>query len=248
MERAIVREILRDGRGGSVERECPRPDAVRQQAARVQTWTAGHLEPCLICRRDSVYLRAGRTYCATHRDELRFDTDPRPARTTRLKSEPSARSLHGLAIVFDAWSVDLGGFRERITSQAIDRTLREGEDLRALWSHDTSETIARLGAETMSVRKESKGLFVEIDPPRWADRYVESVSRGDVAGQSFGFDTFEDEWHLEDREPRRTVLDMLVREVSIVSFPAYPQTWIKAGPDSRAFRPSRAFRERLARI
>lgn len=248
MERAIVREIVRDGRGGSVERECPRPEAVRQQAARVQTWARGDFEKCFVCSRESVYLRSGRTYCATHRDELRFDIAPRPVRARECRAEPSSRSLHGLAIVFDVWSVDLGGFRERIASQAIDRTLREGQDLRALWSHDPSETLGRLNADTLGVRKERDGLFMALDPPRWADRHVESVSRRDVTGQSFGFETYEDAWHLEDREPRRTVLDMLVSEVSIVSFPAYPQTWVKAGPDSRAFRPSRAFRERVARI
>lgn len=249
IERAIIQQVIRRGDGSSTVEAYSRPQEVRAQATRVQNWLAGKFDACTVCRADAVYLRTGVAYCATHRDELRFDIDPRPGRlAATLRAEASPRELSGMAIVFDKWSVDLGGFRERIRSSAVDRTLREGTDLRALWSHEPSETIGRIQAGTLAVRKATEGLAVAIDPPRWADRHVESIERRDISGMSFAFSAIDDEWFLEDRMPRRTVLDMDVSEVSVVAFPAYPQTSIKLGPASLDFKPSRSWRERAARV
>jgi HK97 family phage prohead protease len=53
---------------------------------------------------------------------------------------------------------------------------------------------------------------------------VESIDRGDVTGMSFAFRTLEDDWYMEDGIPICEVIDMRIREVSIVSFPAYQDT------------------------
>jgi hypothetical protein len=46
-----------------------------------------------------------------------------------------------------------------------------------------------------------------------------------VTGMSFGFRVLEDDWNYEnDQLAVRTVLDMRVSEISVVSFPAYQQT------------------------
>jgi HK97 family phage prohead protease len=61
---------------------------------------------------------------------------------------------------------------------------------------------------------------------------VESVSRGDIGGMSFAFRALEDEWRIDERGmPIREVLDATLSEVSVVCFPAYPQTTISAGPE-----------------
>jgi phage head maturation protease len=41
---------------------------------------------------------------------------------------------------------------------------------------------------------------------------------------SFGFRALEDEWNYDGKTPIRTVTDMRISEVSIVTFPAYQQT------------------------
>lgn len=142
-------------------------------------------------------------------------------------SEDSAKKMNGYAIVFNALSEDLGGFREIITPEAVDRTLRESLDVRALVDHDPGKVIGRTRAGTLSLTKRSKGLYAEIeaDPGiSYAGDILRAVKRGDVTGMSFGFRVLTDEWRMENGEPIRDVLDMTISEVSIVSWPAYTQT------------------------
>jgi HK97 family phage prohead protease len=136
------------------------------------------------------------------------------------------RKIRGYALVFNMPSLDLGGFREVIKPEAVDRTLREGLDVRALVDHDSSKVLGRTRAGTLSLRKTSQGLQVEIDPPNTtaARDILESVNRGDVSGMSFAFRVLTDDWRMEDGAPMRDVLDMRISEVSVVTFPAYPDT------------------------
>jgi len=166
------------------------------------------------------------------------------------------RLIRGTPIVFHRLSLDLGGFRERILPEAVNRTLREGYDVRALVDHDSSKIIGRVKAGTLSLRKDSDGLAAKIDPPAtsYARDIVESINRGDVSGMSFGFRVLDDQWHMEDGLPVREVTDMEIREISIVSFPAYEDTDVGVALRSldafrqqaaSVWRPSMAFRERL---
>lgn len=145
----------------------------------------------------------------------------------RADASDNGRKIRGYAIRFNALSQDLGGFKEYIAPSAVDRTLNEGLDVRALVDHDTGKVIGRTRAGTLSLRKDSQGLAVIIEPDEdisYAKDIMRAVARGDVSGMSFGFRTLEDEWNYEGKIPVRTVTDMRISEVSIVSFPAYTQT------------------------
>ena len=137
-----------------------------------------------------------------------------------------AKTIKGYAIVFNRPSQKIGFFVEQIAPAAIDRTLKEGIDLRALIDHQPEEIIGRLSAGTLRVAKDEHGLRVEIDPPNCprGENIIEAIRRRDVTGMSFAFHTVQDSWNERVDPPIRTVLDMEVREVSVVSFPAYPQT------------------------
>jgi len=148
----------------------------------------------------------------------------------RVASRGVAPVIQGYAVVYNRASELLGvpAFREQIAPEAMARTLAEGVDLRALVDHNPEKPLGRLSARTLRVESDGHGLRVEIDPPQtsYGHDIVESIRRGDVTGMSFAFRTMPegDRWDLSVTPPLRTVVDMLVREVSVVTFPAYPAT------------------------
>lgn len=145
----------------------------------------------------------------------------------RAEASDNGRKIRGYGIVFNSMSVDLGGFREIIAADAVDRTLNEGLDVRALVDHDSAKVIGRTRSGTLRLRKDSRGLAVEIEPDdeiSYARDIMRAVARGDVSGMSFAFRVIEDEWNYDSKTPIRTVTDMRVSEVSIVTFPAYQTT------------------------
>jgi HK97 family phage prohead protease len=145
----------------------------------------------------------------------------------RVEADAS-RKIKGYAVVFNSLSQNLGGFREIITPEAVDRTLSEALDVRAMVDHDTGKVIGRTRSGTLELRKDKKGLRVVIDPAETtAGRDVlELVKRGDVSGMSFAFRVMPggDEWREVDGDIIREVRDMTISEVSIVAFPAYTAT------------------------
>ncbi len=165
-----------------------------------------------------------------------MDTLERRAFTEcRIEAAGSSR-LRGYAIVFNAQSQNLGGFREIIAPEAMDRTLKEAIDVRALVDHDSAKILGRYTAGTLQMNKDGKGLRVTIEPDpdiSYARDIMLAVKRGDIDGMSFAFRTVEDDWNYDDEEmPIRTVVDMRVSEVSVVTFPAYTQTDIQTAQRS----------------
>lgn len=138
-------------------------------------------------------------------------------------------TIRGVAIVFDTPSLDLGGFVEIIEPSAVDRSLREKHDIRGLVDHDAGKVIGRTKAGTLRLEKRRDGLHFEIDPPNTTTGrdILESVRRGDVTGGSFEFRVVLP--HGERFEQRagqttRVVSDMVIRDISITTYPAYEAT------------------------
>lgn len=156
--------------------------------------------------------------------------------------------IMGYAAKYNAWSVDLGGFREIIRPGAFSRAISEQQDVRALVDHDASMILGRTKSGTLRMTEDSVGLRVEIDPPDTsiARDVMQSIRRGDIDGMSFGFVTRKDEWrHNKGGEMQRELIDVDLFDVSVVTYPAYPDTsvamrslevWKKTSPDAETYR------------
>lgn len=132
----------------------------------------------------------------------------------------------GYASVFNRRSVNLGGFVEVVSPTAFNKTVKEA-DVRALFNHDPSKLLGRSSAGTLRLGVDATGLHYELDLPDTTDGRDVAVllERGDITGSSFGFRMIEDEWgETEDGFPERTLLSVALRDISPVTYPAYPDS------------------------
>jgi uncharacterized protein len=147
------------------------------------------------------------------------------------RAEGQLPTIVGYAAVFDSLSEDLGGFRERIKPGAFDTALASGRvplDVRALVDHLPYRIIGRSTAGTLRLSIDSRGLRVEIDPPNNSIGLdtVESIRRGDIAEMSFGFICLKESVLQDGDQVIRELLDCDLYDVSVVTFPAYPDTTV----------------------
>lgn len=143
----------------------------------------------------------------------------------RIADEGDGPRVTGYAAVFDQWSENLGGFREKIEPGAFAGAV--GGDVRALWNHNADYVLGRTASGTLRLSEDDHGLAFEVEPPdaQWARDALATMRRGDVNQMSFGFETVRDHWEQgEDGEAKRTLLEVRLHDVSPVTFPAYPQT------------------------
>jgi HK97 family phage prohead protease len=132
-------------------------------------------------------------------------------------------------IPYGKLSADLGGFRERITPTAFRSTLAAGKDVRALVDHASDKLLGRTSNGTLVARDTPAGLEIELSLPdtSYARDVRELVQRRDVRGLSFGFRVLSKAGHRvikEGGETIRELLDVDLREVSVVGNPAYGDT------------------------
>lgn len=147
----------------------------------------------------------------------------------RNSDDSNSRLITGYALVFNSWSVDLGGFREIIQPEAIEGVI-ERSDILALLDHDQSRgVLARStnGKGSLKLTVDEKGLRYEFEAPKTplGDEVLESIRRGDLRSSSFGFTVDEDEWEETETGVVRTIrrFDKLF-DVSAVYHPAYEET------------------------
>jgi len=145
---------------------------------------------------------------------------------TELRVDGETNGIRGYAAVFNAWSEDLGWFREEIAPGAFSRTIKNG-DVRALINHDPNLIIGRTKNDTLRLWEDDKGLAYEVDLPdtSYANDLRESIARGDITQNSFGFQAVKDEWSEDGK--RRTLREVKLYDISPVTFPAYRQTNVK---------------------
>ena len=143
--------------------------------------------------------------------------------------EDGTRRIVGHAAVFNQWSEDLGGFREQIAPGAFAEAIN-ADDVRALFNHDTNQVLGRNRSKTLTLLEDSRGLMSEIIlPDTQLARDLEALmKRGDINQMSFAFHVNKEDqtWKKAGEEPWERTITKVSRlyDVSVVTFPAYPQT------------------------
>lgn len=152
-----------------------------------------------------------------YRVSLGLEFEERSAEKPRIKGYPA---------VFNRESVDFGWFKEVIREGAFAKSLKEQPDVRALLDHNTGTIIGRTKAKNLELKEDSTGLSMVLTPIDTEDgrKAVEWVRSGVVDGMSIGFRVMEDRWSIRDGKNFREILEIRLYEVSLVAFPAYPDT------------------------
>jgi len=136
--------------------------------------------------------------------------------------------LSGYAARFDSPSVPLP-FIETIARGAFRKTLTEIPDVRLLVNHD-GLPLARTKNGTMTLIEDDIGLRFEAelaDTQEARDLHA-LIARGDVDQMSFAFRVIRQKWS-DDRKMRTlTEVSLADGDVSVVTYPAYPETMVEA--------------------
>jgi uncharacterized protein len=147
---------------------------------------------------------------------------------TRSKENEPVK-ISGYAAVFNSRTSIGNWFDEIIAPGAFDRSISaRNADIRALVNHDWNKVIGRTKAQTLVLREDEKGLYFDIELPNtsYARDLAESMERGDIDQCSFGFhvDYGKERWDYSQEPALRTLEEVELFEVSIVSLPAYEDT------------------------
>lgn len=151
--------------------------------------------------------------------------------TTRDQSEESAPVIEGYFAVFADETELCPGIFEEIAVGAFDKSLKEN-DIRGLFNHRTDLVLGRLSSGTLELKVDDHGLYGTLSinaADNEAMNVYQRVKRGDVSNCSFGFNPIQEETiNRDDGSVKFVVKEADLMEVSIVTFPAYPQTEVEA--------------------
>lgn len=143
------------------------------------------------------------------------------------RSADGATVLTGLAIPYDSWSQPIYGyFKEKFQRGAFQDQLASNPDIVCSVDHDWGKILGRTSSRTLVLLQQDDGIYVECTIPNttYARDLSESVSRKDIRGMSFTFDSIDEDWGKEDGKSYRSVKKAKLYEVCFTSNPAYLAT------------------------
>lgn len=151
------------------------------------------------------------------RRDLRF-------KSIELRESGDGSTLYGCAAPYETLSSEMWGFREKIARGAFDQSLAEN-DILALYAHEDEMVLGRTSSGTCKLRSTDVGLeyVIRLPDTTYANDLKALVKRGDISQCSFGFICREDQWDYKATPQIRTLLNVDLKEISIVANPAYPQ-------------------------
>lgn len=150
------------------------------------------------------------------------------------KNEEQEKFIEGYFIRYNEETELMPGMFEEIEAESVVNSLKSN-DVRCLFNHDSAVVLGRTGNGTLELRSDRTGLWGKVkinENDKQANDIYARIERGDINACSFGFIPLKE--RIENRDDgsvKFVVQDIDLREVSAVTFPAYPQTSIQARKD-----------------
>ena len=161
-------------------------------------------------------------------------------RNIEIRAAEDSRLIEGVAVVFNSWSRDLGGFQEIIRSSALTQELIDNSDVIANINHDDSLMVARWnrGNGTLNLELREDGLHFSYEAPETerGNQLLWDIRHKNITECSFAFslpanDTCQRWYRGEDGLLKREIFEIGgLYDVSCVNLGAYGDTYV----DSRA--------------
>lgn len=156
---------------------------------------------------------------------IKFET--RAGQPAQVREEGDTVTVSGYAAVFNE-EADIGGyFREKIAPGAFKNAIGR-DDVVFLINHE-GLPLGRTRSGTLTLKEDERGLYMEseldaTDPDVQA--IVPKMKRGDLDKMSFAFFPVRQEWDDSEETPLRTIMEVELADVSVVTMPAYDGTEI----------------------
>ena len=163
------------------------------------------------------------------------------------QNDDSIGQIAGYAIVWDTPSTNLP-FTEVIKAGALDGVNLSG--VLALYNHDFANVLGRVDAGTLKLAVDDHGLHFVLDIPDTTlghDVYT-NIKNGNLKGLSFRFTIANDgeTWKQINGQPTRVISKIAtMREISLVSVPAYDDTSVEVTRSFKEFTESQNYKDKV---
>lgn len=141
----------------------------------------------------------------------------------RIEHQDDTVTLHGYVTKYNERSQFMG-FYEQVDKRAFDNTLKNDNNVFALYNHDWNKILGSTRNGTLKLETDDIGLKFTLQPKAntsFLNDARELVDSGELRGMSFGFIVKEDDWESRDGHDIRTLKDVDLREVTLTAIPAY---------------------------
>lgn len=158
----------------------------------------------------------------------------------RASEDEQSRTIEGVAVVFDSWSRDLGGFTEMIKRGAITQELLDNSDIVMNLNHSDEKMLARWhnGKGTLGLELKDDGLHFRFEAPttELGNQALFDVRNGNLYECSFSFSLDGEDaerWYRDENNQLKREINHIagLYDCSLVVRAAYPATSCSARAD-----------------
>lgn len=153
-----------------------------------------------------------------------------------IENDENKMIIEGIVnVVGQKSKVIWGEFQEIIAKgtfeRSINKSVENNKDIFLLFNHNSNNLMASMKSETLQLEEIEHGLWMRAElPPTQLNKDCYELIKSNILREfSFGFWGVEDEWAYDENDMRiRTITDLNLEEISLVSVGAYNNTNVQA--------------------